>query len=67
MSVPAAFNFTLFTNRECFGWEFPSSLMVRILGFHCWGPGSIPGQGIEIPQLHSKTRKKEKRMFRMNG
>ena len=37
MSIPAAFNFTLFTNQECLGWEFPSSLMVRILGFHCWG------------------------------
>ena len=23
--------------------------MVRILGFHCCGPGSVPGQGTEIP------------------
>ena len=25
-------------------------LVVRILGFHCRGPGSIPGQGTEIPR-----------------
>ena len=30
--------------------EFPGGLVVRILGFHCHGPGSIPGQGTEIPQ-----------------
>ena len=27
--------------------EFP---VVRTRGFHCWGPGSIPGQGTKIPQ-----------------
>ena len=25
--------------------------MVRILGFHCRGPSSIPGWGTEIPQV----------------
>ena len=25
--------------------DFPDGLMVRILGFHCSGPGSIPGWG----------------------
>ena len=25
--------------------DFPGGLMVRILGFHCSGPGSIPGWG----------------------
>ena len=24
--------------------------MVRIPGFHCYGPGAIPGQGAEMPQ-----------------
>ena len=28
-------------------WEFRSGLVVRILGFHCRGPGSIPGWGTE--------------------
>ena len=31
-------------------WEFPGGLVVRIQHFHCYGPGSIPGQGTEIPQ-----------------
>ena len=31
-------------------WEFPGGLVVRIWHFHCYGPGSIPGQGTEIPQ-----------------
>ena len=26
-------------------WEFPGCLIIRILGFHCPGPGSIPGWG----------------------
>ena len=30
--------------------EFPGGLMVRIPGFHCCGPGSVPGQGAEILQ-----------------
>ena len=34
--------------------------MVRILSFHCHGPGSIPGQGTEILQAmwHGQTNKK---------
>ena len=31
--------------------------MVRILGFHCRGLGSIPGWGIEIPQAMWGTQK----------
>ena len=33
--------------------------MVRILGFHCNGPGSIPGVGTEIPfhKLHRAADK----------
>jgi len=30
------------------GWEFPGGLVGRILGFHCRGPSSIPGQGTKI-------------------
>ena len=32
----------------------PGGLVVRIPGFHCHGPGSIPGQGTEI--LHAAQR-----------
>ena len=32
--------------------------MVRILGFHCHGLGSIPGQGTEIPQAAVDGQKK---------
>ena len=38
--------------REC-----PGSLVVRILGFHCRGPGSILGQRTEIPQACSTAKK----------
>ena len=34
----------------------PSS---RIPGFHCQGPGSIPGQGTEIPQPRGAAKKKK--------
>ena len=30
--------------------EFPGGLVLRILGFHCHGLGSIPGWGTEILQ-----------------
>ena len=30
--------------------EVPDGQLVRNLGFHCHGPGSIPGRGIGIPQ-----------------
>ena len=33
-----------------FTYEFPGGLVVRIPGFHCHGPGSVPGWGTEIPQ-----------------
>ena len=38
--------------------ELPGSLMVRILGFHCGGLGSIPGQGTEIPQATEQPKNK---------
>ena len=33
--------------------------MVRILGFHCCGPGSIPHQGTEILQAVHRGKKKK--------
>ena len=42
--------------------EFPGSPVVRILGLHCRGLGSIPGQGTEIPQTtRCGQKKKEKK------
>ena len=44
-------------------WEFPGGLLVRILGFHYRGWGSIPGQGTEILQgkvYSQKSTKKKK-------
>ena len=38
--------------------RFSGGLMVRILGFHCWGPGSVPGWGTEIPQAGCVAKKK---------
>ena len=35
--------------------------MVRTPGFHCHGPGSIPGWGTEIPQAMSMAKKKKER------
>ena len=33
--------------RPSTGSQSPGGLVVRILGFHCHSPGSIPGQGTE--------------------
>ena len=38
-------------------WEFPGGLVVRIRHFHCPGPGSIPGEGTEIPQAAQHSQK----------
>ena len=37
--------------------------MVRTRCFHCWGLGSIPGQGTKIPQAvwHGKKERKKER------
>ena len=43
--------------------EFAGGLMIRILGFHCCGLGSVPGQGTEIlqaPQRGQKTKTENK-------
>ena len=41
-------------------WEFPGGLVVRILGFHRSGPGTIPGQRTEILQAMLCGQKKKK-------
>ena len=30
--------------------------MVKTQSFHCYGPGSVPGQGTKIPQAKKKKR-----------
>ena len=41
--------------------EFPGGLVVRIPGFHCCGPGSIPGWETEIAQAAQPKEKRKKR------
>ena len=41
-------NYSHFTEEETEAQEFPGSPVVRTQSFHCWGPGSIPGQGTKI-------------------
>ena len=43
------------------GGEFPGGPVVRTLCFHCWGPGSIPGQGTKIPQNVQRNQKRKKK------
>jgi len=40
---------------------FPGGLVVRILGFHCHGPGSIPVGKLKSCKLLSEARKKKKK------
>ena len=44
-------------------WEFPDGLVVRILGFHYRGQGSIPGQGTKIPQAVQCSQKEKRKSF----
>ena len=37
--------------KKYYIWELPNGLVVRILGFHCPGLGSVPGWGTEIPNV----------------
>ena len=39
--------------------EFPGGLVVKILGFHCRGPSSIPGRGTEILQAAWRGKKQK--------
>ena len=41
-------------------WEFLGNLVVRILGFHCHGQGSVPGWGTRPPQAMQCSQKKKK-------
>ena len=38
----------------------PDGLVVRILGVHCHGLGSVPGGGTEIPQALCCAQNKKK-------
>ena len=38
---------------------FPGGLVVRILGFHCHGPGSIPVGKLKSCKLLSEAKKKK--------
>ena len=40
---------------------FPGGLTVKILGFHCHGPGSIPGRGTEMSCSAAKKEKKKQK------
>ena len=40
-------NGILFGNENEQAWGVPGGLGVRILGFHCCGQASVPGQGTE--------------------
>ena len=42
------------------GAEFPRGPVVRTWRFHCWGLGSVPGQGTKIPQAAQRGQKKKK-------
>ena len=44
--------------------EFPGELVVRILSFHCHGPGSVPGGGTEPVQSSWCGKKKKKNLIR---
>ena len=39
--------------------EFPGVPVVGTLCFHCWGPGSIPGQGTKISQAWRGLKKND--------
>ena len=41
--------------------EFPGGLVIGIPGFHCFGPGSIPSLGTEIPQAAEYGQKNNHR------
>ena len=48
------------SHLNCLYGEFPGSPAVRTQCSHCWGPGSIPGQGTRIPwaMKHGQREKK---------
>lgn len=44
-------------------WEFPGGLVVRVWCFHCYGLGSIPGQGLRSYKPCGRDKKKKNREF----
>ena len=50
-----AWDIILLKRKKVLFREFPGGLVVRTQHFHCYGPGSIPGLGIETPSklLHA--------------
>ena len=43
--------------KEFIAGQFPGCIVVRILDFHCNGPGWLSGEGTEIPQAQPKRKK----------
>ena len=41
----------------------PGGLIIRILGFHCHGPGSVPGEETEILQALKHSKKQSKTVW----
>ena len=48
-------HFTVSVNHPGVG--VGGSLVVRTRRLHCWGPGSVPGQGTETLQAHCDQKK----------
>ena len=61
------FYYPNFINKEIhsksISWKFLGGPGVKILCFHCWGPGSIPGWGTKIPQAMWCGQKKKKKIL----
>ena len=51
------------TSKVWYHWEFSDGLVGNIPGFHCHGPGSIPGRGPEVPQATWRSQKKKKKKY----
>ena len=62
MQVPSNSSLTQTISESRKEREFPGGLVVRILGFNCCGPGSIPCLETEVLQgaWHSQKKKKKK-------
>ena len=61
MQVPSNSSLTQTISESRKEREFPGGLVVRILGFNCCGPGSIPCLETEVLQgaWHSQKKKKK--------
>ena len=51
------------TSKSNYFREFPAGLVVRIRGFHCRGPGSIPGREPRSHKLCGVAKKKKSNYF----